>query len=340
MTEIQQKVLNRCQSHFPDWRNLDIEDVKFGDPKGFSSYTMSVEPTPTLIPRAVFYRKLENKENAILDFETEKSTYLLLANHNISAPCFHYSRKYRLESFYKGQTLNASDLTKPQVLKKIADQLFLLHQLSPKNLPTDDFFSLVFVKWGKLARQVLENEIDRFPANEKEMCLQLRSIYSPETIKKVRKCIPDRPLSFCHNDTYHGNIMKLQSGEIKLLDFEFSCLNNRAYDFSNLFAETVMKHKQPAYPYFKIVDPEYGVEQISLLINYYLDNFGLMRKSERKSQFEILFEDTKKMLLLSHFKYALAAIPLAVNPIQKIRFIPYAFQRYSKFLQLFEQEIT
>ena len=31
--------------------------------------------------------------------------------------------------------------------------------------------------------------------------------------------------------------------------------------------------------------------------------------------------------------YAMAALPLALNPIQKIRFIPYAYQRFHKFLR-------
>ena len=90
------------------------------------------------------------------------------------------------------------------------------------------------------------------------MCEQLREIYSAETFTKVTRRLPEGELSFCHNDTYHGNIMKLDSGEIKLLDFEFSCLNHKDYDFSNLFAETVIRHQQPDYPYFCIAEPEFG----------------------------------------------------------------------------------
>ncbi len=36
-------------------------------------------------------------------------------------------------------------------------------------------------------------------------------------------------------------------------------------------------------------------------------------------------------------KYVLAALPLAIEPIQKIRFIPYAHQRFAKFLRTYEQ---
>ena len=164
------------------------------------------------------------------------------------------------------------------------------------------------------------------------MCEELREIYSPEIHQRVKRHIPDGDLTFCHNDTYHGNIMKLDSGEIKLLDFEFSCLNNKAYDFSNLFAETVMEHQQPETPYFRIAEPKYGDDELGMLINFYLDNVEFENQAARDQEFQKLLADTKRMLILSDYKYALAAIPLAVEPIQKIRFIPYAWQRFRKFL--------
>ena len=43
------------------------------------------------------------------------------------------------------------------------------------------------------------------------------------------------------------------------------------------------------------------------------------------------------MILLSHYMYAMAGVPLAVEPIQKIRFIPYAHARWTKFQELYLQ---
>ncbi len=144
--------------------------------------------------------------------------------------------------------------------------------------------------------------------------------------------LPDSELTFCHNDTYHGNIMKLDNGDIKLVDFEFSCLNHKAYDFANPFAETVMQHQLEEYPYFKIMEPKYGDHELSMLINFYLDNAEFSSTQAREKEFDILLQETRKMLVMSDYKYAMAALPLAVEPIQKIRFIPYAHQRFKKFL--------
>jgi len=40
---------------------------------------------------------------------------------------------------------------------------------------------------------------------------------------------------------------------------------------------------------------------------------------------------------MSDHKYAMAALPLTIEPIQKIRFIPYAQQRFAKFLRTYTQ---
>ncbi len=284
-----------------------------------------------LNPPAVFYRRLAGKENAILDFETEKSVFLALGEQGIAAACHYYDRDCRIESFYRGRTLTPADLFEPEVLRQIADRLHRLHRLQPRGLPGRPFFDLLFEKWGRLARRVLEGDLGVFPDNEQAMCTELRELYSPATLAMVKRCLPlDEPLNFCHNDTYHGNIMQLDDGEIRLLDFEFSCLNYRAYDFSNLFAETVMQHQQPDYPYFRIAEPQFGDRELGMLIDFYLDHAANNGSPLNESR-EKLLRQTRLTLLLSDYKYALAAIPLALEPIQKIRFIPYARARFDKF---------
>ncbi|MCP4418189.1 MAG: phosphotransferase [Chloroflexi bacterium] len=330
-------IFKQCQAIFPEWANRPITDFDFDDPKGFSSFTMGIRCKTTAQPTAVLYRRLEGKDNAILDYEIEKETFLLLGEQHIAAHCYHYDETCRIEAFYQGRTLQAKELFDPENLRKIAGELYRFHQLKPPSLPPTPFFELLHNKWGQLAKYVLEEKSHNFPPNEQRMCEELRQIYTPETFEKVKRCLPDGELTFCHNDTYHGNIMKLNSGEIKLLDFEFSCLNNKAYDFSNLFAETVMRHQQSAYPYFRIAKPEFGDHELGLLINAYLDNATFATSKMRELEFQKLLQDSKMMLVMSDYKYAMAALPLSLEPIQKIRFIPYAQQRFNKFLSAYEQ---
>jgi len=81
--------------------------------------------------------------------------------------------------------------------------------------------------------------------------------------------------------------------------------------------------------------PEFGDKELGLLINFYLDNCTFESAEEREKEFKKLLQGTNDMLLLADYKYAMAAIPLSLDPIQKIRFIPYAYQRFNKFLKAY-----
>ncbi len=99
----------------------------------------------------------------------------------------------------------------PEIQRKIAGQLFRMHQLKPEGLPSQSFFELLHGQWGDMARSVLGEYRGEFPPNEQLLCVDLEQFYEEETLAKVLRCLPDRPPVFCHNDTYHGNIMLLRS---------------------------------------------------------------------------------------------------------------------------------
>ena len=332
-------VLDRCRAVFPQWRSLSNANFEWDEPKGFSSFTMAIRCLRDVDPPAVLYRRLEGKENAILDFETEREIFLLLGEQGIAARCLHYDESCRIEEFYDGRTLTPSDLKDSGVLKGIATELYRLHQLEPDDLPDQTFFELLHDRWGRLGRRVLENQRHVFPPDEQIMCEDLLAILSDETASMVQQCLPSGPLTFCHNDTYHGNVMLLEDGSIKLLDFEFSCLNHPAFDFANLFAETVMQHGQHDPPHFSIADPEYTRRDIDLLVGHYLD-CGTLTGVERVAEHDRLVDETQSLIMLSDYMYALAAIPLATNPIQKIRFIPYAHARWNRFLGAYDERFA
>ncbi len=320
-------VLRRCRTSIPAWREIPDKEFQCTPPRGFSTFTMSVRCDRDVDPPAVLYRHLEGKENAILDHDDEKRLYLMLADEGIAPECYAYENAYRLEQFYEGRTLTREDLKSPDVLRRIGEQLAKFHQLSPE-LPADSLFERIHRRWGPAARRVLTEERHRFPENEQEMCEALVPILSDETYEMVRDCLPDAPLVFCHNDTYQGNIMLLDSGEIRLLDFEFSCLNHRAFDFANLFAETVTRHRLDEYPHFDIVEPEYSRADIECLVEGYLAHHRAPSVGRDE-----LVDQTESLILLSDYMYAMAALPLAIEPVQKIRFIPYSLRRFGRFVR-------
>ena len=276
------------------------------------------------------------EENAILDIATEKQVFLLLGEHRIAARCLCYDDTCRIEEYYDGRTLTPADLKDSSILKGIATELFRIHQLQPEGLPDRTFFELLHDRWGPLARTFLEDHYHQFPPDEQVMCDDLQAILTQETAAKVGKCLPSSPLVFCHNDTYHGNVMMLSDGSIKLLYFEFFCLNHPAFDFANLFAETVMEHGQSDPPYFSIAEPRYTREDIAVLVGHYLD-CGVLAGESRQAELDRLVSETEDLIMLSDYMYAMATIPLALQPMQKVRFIPYAHARWNRFLASCEE---
>lgn len=344
--EIRSEVLERCRTALPGWGRLTVEQVDFDPPKGFSSFTMGVRPTVEVDPPAVLYRHLVGKENAILDPADERDVFLRLGEHDIAAHCWYVDDTCRIEAFHRGRTLTAADVRDPHVLRGVAGELHRLHRLDPDGVPDQTFFELLHAKWGPMAERVVTEHRDEFPPDERALCDDLMPMFDDATLVKVMRCLPDREPVFCHNDTYHGNVMLLDDGSVKLLDFEFSCRNHPAFDFANLFAETVMVHGLDERPHFRIAEPAYTDDDIAVLIGAYLDCADRDRDDpdhtdrdsperdplERASEIERLVAETRRAIMLSDYMYAMAALPLALEPIQKIRFLPYAHQRFHRFL--------
>jgi len=152
--DVRPQVLARCHSAIPAWQDSTIDDFEFDDPKGFSSFTIGVRARHDVEPSAVLYRQLEGKQNAILDFDTERRVFILLGEAGIAAECLHYDETCRIEAFYRGRTLTAEDVFDPAMQKGVAAELWRLHHLQPQGLPERTFFELLADKWGDLAREV------------------------------------------------------------------------------------------------------------------------------------------------------------------------------------------
>jgi thiamine kinase-like enzyme len=359
--DVRHNVLARCQAALPGWSGRSVDDFTFADPKGFSSFTMGIQARNgvDVDPPAVLYRHLDGKENAILDSATERRVFLLLGDSGIAARCLHYDDTCRIEEFYVGRTLTADDVFDAEIQRGVANRLHRFHQLDPGDLPEPTFFELLFERWGPLVERVLIEERSSFPAHERPLCEPLLQLLEPTTLDKVLACLPtaDEEPVFCHNDTYHGNTFLLSGGgsesdrdsagdradRVRLLDFEFSCRNHKVFDFANFFAETAMLHGFAEEPHFKIGPARHTDGDLAQMIGFYLDaetaaSGAFENPSERNAELDKLVAQTRRAIMASDYMYAMAATPLAVEPIQKIRFLPYASQRLAKFLRSWDAE--
>jgi hypothetical protein len=67
---------------------------------------------------------------------------------------------------------------------------------------------------------------------------------------------------------------------------------------------------------------------------------GVLTGATRSDELDRLVGETEDLIMLSDYMYAMAAIPLAVQPIQKIRFIPYAHARWRRFLAAYGERFN
>ena len=333
-SDLRAEVFGRCQTAIPAWRDLSVDVARFDPPKGFSSFTMGVHVQADVEPRSALYRHLDGKENAILDGANERDVFLSLGDAEIAPRCLAYESDHRIEQFYAGRTLTADDVFDPAIQRGVAEQLHRLHQHDPGPLPEATYFELLHDKWGRLARQVLDHERHRFPGDEAALCDDLYAALEPEVLDMAMRCLPTGEPTFCHNDTYHGNVFLLDDGSVRLLDFEFACRNHIAFDFANFFAETVMLHGFDEPPHFRIGEPRFTDHDLGSMIGHYV---GLDAAPD-PARVDRLVAETRRAIILSDLMYTLAAIPLAVEPVQRIRFIPYAHQRFEKFRRSWAKE--
>ena len=122
--ELRADVFARCQAAVPAWRDVDLADVDFVPPKGFSSFTMGVHVAVEVEPRAVLYRHLDGKENAILYGENERAVFLSLGDAGIAPRCLAYEADHRIETNTELRPGNSNEVIEPA--HHLPDALHLL----------------------------------------------------------------------------------------------------------------------------------------------------------------------------------------------------------------------
>ena len=80
-------------------------------------------------------------------------------------------------------------------------------------------------------------------------------------------------------------------------------------------------------PHFRIGEPRFTDADLASMIGHYVALDG----SPDAARVDRLVAETRRAIVLSDLMYTLAAIPLSVEPVQRIRFLPYAHQRFAKF---------
>jgi thiamine kinase-like enzyme len=183
--------------------------------------------------------KARNRKNRKQELSVQKLASDLCLSPKVLADC----GKYRLQEYLQGNTLAGSAVDSHSI-ELLAGQLHIIHQLPAKHArPQHLSFELRALK-KRLNRPIDEQEFRRV--------LALAAQLDKSSTKDV----------LCHGDLSFNNLLQVENGELKILDWEYAVLATAAYDLAACSSINALTEQQ----------------QAELISHYYsLDNAHLTR---------------------------------------------------------------
>lgn len=153
--------------------------------------------------------KARNRKNRKRELSVQKLASDRCLSPKVLADC----EQYRLQEYLQGNTL-AGSAADSERIELLAGQLHIIHQLPAKHAqPQHLAFELTALK-KRLQRPVDEQEFRRVLA----LAAQLDKSCSKDVL--------------CHGDLSLSNLLQVENGELKILDWEYAVLATPAYDLA------------------------------------------------------------------------------------------------------------
>jgi len=237
-------ILNDIMEKTSIFKNVRAEDIKVTRMEGWSNDVYKVEsPTHTIV-----YKKIKQKGlSGIFTRYEEKIKKIIKQNQFGPTPIFE-DEDLVIEEYLEGVTLNAEDLHSHDTKLNLMEPLALYSKMdySKEELNKKIILSEMIEK-GLL--DMVEREIDVLvstPYISRSLISLARKlvkeIKEDEYLERLlEKHNTTTELILCHNDFYHLNIIKQSNpGKIKIIDYEYSCVNPFGWDIANLITENVI----------------------------------------------------------------------------------------------------
>lgn len=155
---------------------------------------------------------------------------------------------------------------------------------------------------------------------------------------------PDSQVAFCHNDLLPANVMKhSETGEIRLIDFEYGGVNYVGFDIANHFNEfaggTEKKSGEPDYSLFpdeseqRLFISAYVGESLSLLDGTAIDDIRDVSVWQQE-EVQSLLKQVHAFVLVNHLYWGLWAVnQAATEGTENFDYLAYAGHRLNRFAE-------
>lgn len=228
----------------------------------------------------------------------------------------------RLEAYIHGaRAIELEEMTTVSVLDGVAKEMAKLHAFAPsKAMERKSEIWTCLDTWIDEVKQ-MDVVIDSVQLN---ISSYIKAVQQAKQIVAM-----DTDIVFAHNDLLCGNIMQSsEDGSIRLIDFEYSGFNYRAYDIGNFFAET-MGGTQTG-----IVHPELyaSLSKRRRFCQKYLSHLS-KNEDEEPSDEEVdaLLKKTDDFVLISHLYWGFWGLVQSKCSAVDFPYQKFASQRFNQF---------
>ena len=134
----------------------------------------------------------------------------------------------RIEQYIPSVALTSENIRDRAFYVQIAAKVAELHS-QKIDLVAPDMWS-TFYKWYFDCKTIKNKGLETIGFYRKEFFNEMERYES--LLRETSS-----PIVVLHNDLQYGNIVQKPNGHLMLLDFEYTCLGNAAYDLANFFCE-------------------------------------------------------------------------------------------------------
>lgn len=287
----------------------------------------------------------------MIDRDVETSTFAFLAEYGVAPPYHGRFANGRLEGWLVDCVpLAIMDLQKPSITNHVAVEMAKLHcgfkvpdELNQWHNEAKPGMWQQLFDWIEQAKNIKEYKSEGDEGRAKRL-INLGKIETELNWLKDAVIPADASISFCHNDLLAANIMKhSQTGEIKLIDFEYGGVNYSSFDIANHFNEhaggTDKKDGVPDYELFP--DDKQQREFITTYVRKSRSlRHGLSVDGEEESSKELeeeidnLCTEVHAFVLANHIYWGLWAVnQSAVEGTDEFDYLAYAFNRFARYTE-------
>ena len=333
--KVKEDIIDLLLSLKPNWTKDDLCQQEYSD-----GYVNSM---------TCFYQRTDEKRNDALvarvygleghDLPVEREKELLTMQVAHAAGCFPTIfgafKNGIIYEYEPGRIVNFHDLIKPDIVKKVAHQLYRFQHIDVDSLELVDRNG-VTVKYDKTPKTfeslpIMIQKIPTDPKSErnKNMFHIYRKTLTDEYLMReyefVNNTLDDvkLPLALNHGDFHPRNmIINDETGKVTFIDYEVSTVNHEVNDLSRFFGNKEMYDK---YNLCKPDEPDITDDIRSLYLREYLnakhEKEGRMDDVVTDKEMEILDTQLRIMEISSTFSFLILSLLLVDIPFKDLNFL-------------------